>query len=140
MDTDLKILEKTKNAWLVHKHGWSYQKWCPQLRKLVADTAKKEIPLQAMCQHLSEMRKLMDGGDSSQVCGQQSYDNRDVGGHRKVDTAFLLEVSTRGDKASTLFELLKALDGSSIWQVVGAQMKRVTLRRSGLGRQALGWH
>ena len=86
MDTDSKILEKTKNALLVNKHGWSYQKWCPQLHKLVADTAKTEIPLQVMCQHLSEMCKLMDGGDSSQVCGQQSYDNHDVGAHRKVDS------------------------------------------------------
>ena len=143
METDPVIQEKTQSAQLVNEHGWTFKKWRPRLRQLVVDTKKKEIPVQVMRQHLSEMFQLMDA-DTVLKFGANRGMTAVLLEDPDKSTVFLLEVSLRGSNAARLFELFKDLDSSSIWQVVGAQMKRATLRRSGtaqkLGREVLGWN
>ena len=143
METDPVIQQKTQSAQLVNDHGWTFKKWCPRLRQLVVDTKKKEIPVQVMRQHLSEMFQLMDA-DTVLKFGANRRMTAVLLEDPDKSTVFLLEVSLRGSNAARLFELFKDLDSSSIWQVVRAQMRRATLRRSGtaqkLGREVRGWN
>lgn len=142
LDKDPQALENSKQKGLLGDQGWFYKRWDRKTRKLVDDPQRSPLPSAEMATLLMDMFRLLNATTvlkfgASRGIHEEALEDPDS------TTVFLMEISLRGQEADALHQHFARLAGNAVWHLLGIQVKRDTLRRSGqarrLGEMALGW-
>ncbi|CAE7373183.1 unnamed protein product [Symbiodinium sp. CCMP2456] len=140
LDKNPDALDKATKAQLLTEQGWTFKRWDHQAKQLVVDDTKVPINAQDMRKILQEIFELIHEDTILKFASHRGLKEDHVDDKTAV---FLMEISVRGEKADRLFFLFARLAHSSVWHTLGSQMRRATLRRSGLAqrvaRDIFGW-
>jgi len=142
LDNDPQALANAKKQGLLGDQGWFYKRWDRKTRQLVDDPQRSPLPSKDISTRLVDMFRLLSATTVLKFGASHGF-HEELLEDPDSTTALLLEISLRGPDADALHQHFAELAGNAVWHLLGIQVKRDTLRRSGqarrLGEMALGW-
>ncbi|OLP83545.1 hypothetical protein AK812_SmicGene35684 [Symbiodinium microadriaticum] len=110
-----------KAEWLTGSNAWTYMRWSPKLRKLVADVSKEPLVHDEAVRIISELQKSMRGEIIHRFQSTINLAKLEEQGAQQA--IFHLGVSLRGSEATEVYEQFRKLAGLSLTSLAGFSMK-----------------
>ena len=117
-----------QQGWITQEGMWQFQKWCPDSRTLKVDTARSPLSTDAILQVLAEM---MEAVVVAPVL-HRFHSTRKITLETTGIITMIMDVGQRKDQGGRIYLHLEALQACAVWQMLGVQLKRETLKRSPL--------
>ena len=117
-----------QQGWITQEGMWQLQKWCPDSRTLKVDTARSPLSTDAILQVLTEM---MEAVVVAPVL-HRFHSTRKITLETTGIVTMIMDVGQRKDQGGRIYLHLEALQACAVWQMLGVQLKRETLKRSPL--------
>ncbi|CAE7635346.1 Pol, partial [Symbiodinium necroappetens] len=110
-----------KAEWLTSSNAWTYMRWSPKLRKLVADETKEPLVHDEAVRIITELQKSMRGEIIHKFQSTINLAKLEEQGAQQA--IFHLGVSLRGSEATEVYDHFRQLAGSSLTNLAGFSMK-----------------
>ncbi|CAE7939312.1 Pol, partial [Symbiodinium necroappetens] len=110
-----------KAEWLTSSNAWTYMRWSPKLRKLVADETKEPLVHDEAVRIITELQKSMRGEIIHKFQSTINLAKLEEQGAQQA--IFHLAVSLRGSEATEVYDQFRQLAGLSLTNLAGFSMK-----------------
>ncbi|CAE7203301.1 unnamed protein product [Symbiodinium necroappetens] len=110
-----------KAEWLTSSNAWTYMRWSPKHRKLVADETREPMVHDEAVRIITELQKLMKGEIIHKFQSTVNLAKLEEQGAQQA--IFHLGVSLRGSEAMEVYEQFRKLTGLSLTCLAGFRMK-----------------
>ena len=126
--TDLAPQHPEKQGWMDEQGNLTFQVWDPTKKALVTSATQEPIGVQVIIKDLEDILGLISPDHILKFHAQRPLKGMAEAENKAV---FNLEVSLRAPGAHQLYNLMLKLAGNSCWMIIGAQVRKDSLRRSG---------
>ena len=121
----------TNMGWL-QDGKWSYLQCSPAEKRLKVNPLLDPVTMETMHRQLARLEVLLQGEVIQKFTSTKAVAKLQ---ENEKQATFLLEVSTLGNPAWEVHQILQALVGSAVLSLVGGQLKKATQRRSDLAQR-----